>query len=188
MDRTRYQKVLDAREKKNEKLKHASFEMETSTHFPLLMKMVNHTTGAILELGSGLFSTPLLHWMCFEKQRHLITVERHAHYMDFAKRFDIGNHHVFHIKQVEKSSFPDAVYTIVFIDHSPKRPRTRGDDAMLFIEKCRYMVLHDAGKDGKSKYGYEQLYPHFKYRYDWEGAVPHTTVLSNIDDLEWLKI
>lgn len=187
MDRNRYQKVLDAREKKNENLKHASFEMETSTHFPLLTKLVNHTTGTILELGSGLFSTPLLHWMCFENKRSLMTIERHAHYMDFARKFNTENHTVLHIKQVEEMDFGAQRFAIVFIDHSPKRPRTRGDDAVLFVDRADYMILHDAGKDGKAKYGYEQLYPRFKYRYDWEGAVPHTTVLSNIDNLEWLQ-
>lgn len=187
MDRSRYRKILDAREKKNKNLIHASFEMETSTHFPVLMKLVNHAAGTILELGSGMFSTPLLHWMCFESKRPLLTIERHAHYMDFARRFNRGNHAVLHVKQVEKMDFKGQRFGIVFIDHSPKRPRTRGDDAMLFVDKADYMVLHDAGKEGKAKYGYEQLYSHFKYRYDWEGAIPNTTVLSNVDTLEWLR-
>src|SRR3954465_681875 len=84
---TAKQKIILAREKKNEPLRHVSLEMETSTHFPLLIKLVQMTQGPILELGSGLFSTPLLHWLCFEQERELHTWEKYEHYLDFAKKF-----------------------------------------------------------------------------------------------------
>lgn len=180
--REHYKKILLARERKNENLKHASFEMETSTHFPMLIKTVMMTKGTILEVGSGLFSTPLLHWLCFDTKRKLITCERHAHYMDFANKFKTDNHEVLYVKELEKVKFNEH-FSVVFIDHTPKKPRTRGDDALMFKDKADYIVLHDAGVDGNEKYGYEQLYPHFKYRHDWTGCLPHTTVLSNFKDL-----
>ncbi len=163
--------------------------METSTHFPLLIKIVQKTMdeGAVLEVGSGLFSTPLLHWLCFESKRELVTYERHAHYMDFAEKFRSDSHAVLHVKELEKVDFGRKHFSVVFIDHSPKKPRTRGDDALLFKDRADYVILHDAGVEGKAKYGYEQLYGQFKYRYDWTGAVPNTTALSNFKDLGWLK-
>ncbi len=149
------------------------------------MKLVQNTTGTIMEVGSGMFSTPLLHWMCFENKRSLITVERHLHYLDFANKFKTLSHKVLHIKELEKADLNEH-YSIVFIDHTPKKPRTRGDDALLFKDKADYVVLHDAGVNGKQKYGYDQLYSQFKYRYDWTGATPHTTVLSNfVDVTKW---
>ena len=187
-------KAMNQREQKNHKYRHTSLEMETSTHFPLLMKLVEYTmdkgAGPILELGSGMFSTPLLHWMCFEKKRQLITWEKHLHYFDFANKFQTDFHMVEHVPYVENlplaEMFPSGL-SIVFIDHSPKKPRTRGDDALLFKDIADYVVLHDAGVNGKEKYGYDQLYPQFRYRYDWTGCLPHTTVISNKHDLSWLN-
>lgn len=177
------------REQKNEKYKHTSLEMETSTHFPILMKLVNQTEGPIMEVGSGMFSTPLLHWMCFENKRNLITVERHDHYLDFAKKFRSESHKVLSIKKLEESDLigPNNRYSIVFIDHSPKKPRTRGDDALMFKDTADYIVLHDCGPDPKEKYGYNQLFSQFKYCFHYVETNAHTTVLSNFKDLEFLR-
>ncbi len=184
-------KVIQAREKKNEGFKHTSFEMETSTHFPLLMKVVNISKGTVLELGSGLFSTPLLHWMCYARDffgskavpaRKLITCESYKHYLKFAKKFETPTHEIRFVKDWATEELNEH-YGVVFIDHSPKRPLTRGDAAIRFANNADYVVLHDAGENSHEKYGYEKAYKHFKYRYDWTGCVPHTTVLSNFHDL-----
>lgn len=183
---TAKEKVILAREKKNEGLKHVSLEMETSTHFPMLIKCVNKSRGAVLELGSGLFSTPLLHWLCFPN-RKLITCESYQHYMDFAKKFATKSHTVKFIEDWNHSQILQGCgcthFGVVLIDHSPKKPRQRGDDAILFKDAADYVVLHDAGKNSNPKYGYEKVFEHFKYRYDWEGCWPPTTVLSNYHDL-----
>lgn len=181
-------KILLQREKKNEGLKHTSFEMETSTHFPMLIKTVQMTTGTVLEVGSGIFSTPLLHWLCYGQKRMVITIEHYKHYLDFASKFKSEWHQVLYKdpKKIMEFQVPNERLSVVFIDHSPKRPRTRGDDALLFKDVADFVVLHDAGVDGHKKYGYDQLYSQFKYRYDWTGCLPHTTVLSNfIDVSKW---
>lgn len=175
------QKVILARERKNKKLNHISLEMETSTHFPALLRVLELTDGAVLELGSGLFSTPLLHWVCFEKRRKLVTCEGYKHYLEFAEKFQTPWHEVRFADPTKPLKIPGK-FSVVFVDHSPKRPRTRGDDAILYKD-AEYVVLHDAGKESNPKYGYEAAYKHFKYRFDWEGAYPHTTVLSNTKNL-----
>src|SRR4051812_41276334 len=91
-------KILSARERKNAPLIHASLEMQTSTHFPLLMWAVQNSKGTVAELGSGLFSTPLLHWMCFDSKRKLISYESYKHYYDFAKLFKTDSHEVSFVK------------------------------------------------------------------------------------------
>lgn len=180
MSQSAKEKILRAREKKNKPLNHISLEMETSTHFPLLIKAVQMTDGPVLELGSGLFSTPLLHWLCFG--RKLITLESYKHYYDFAKKFSTDWHEV-RLTDPKVPVVPEMHYSVVFVDHSPKRPLTRGDDAILFKDSADYVVLHDAGKNSHDKYGYENTYKHFKFRHDWEGCEPHTTILSNFHDL-----
>ena len=34
------------------------------SHLPVLIHLMNHTTGDVLELGTGLYSTPYLHHAC----------------------------------------------------------------------------------------------------------------------------
>ncbi len=169
----------------NEKFRHISLEMETSTHFPMLMKAVQETTGPILEMGSGIFSTPLLHWLCYPTKRSLTTYECYAHYLEFAKKFETEWHKTIFGKPQDQPKFNEK-YSVVFIDHSPKRPRTRGDDALMFKDTTDLIVLHDAGENPYEKYGYAPIYKHFKYVSHWTGCFPHTTVLSNtIDVTQW---
>jgi hypothetical protein len=178
-------KVLSQREKVNEKFRHVSLEMETSTHFPMLIKAVQSTTGPILEMGSGLFSTPLLHWLCSPTKRSLTTCESYAHYLEFADKFKTEWHKTMFVKPQEQPKF-ESKFSVVFIDHSPKRPRTRGDDALMFKDSADLIVLHDAGENPYEKYGYAPIYKHFKYVTHWTGCLPHTTVLSNtIDVTSW---
>ena len=179
-------KILSRREKKNAPLIHASLEMQTSTHFPLLIKVIQNSTGPVAELGTGLFSTPLLHWLCFDNKRPVFSYESYIHYFNFAKQFSTDSHKVIFVKDWDTHPFEEK-YGVVFIDHSiPKRVHTRGDDALKFKDKADLIVLHDAGSESNPKYGYDAIYPHFKYRYDWTGEVPHTTVLSNTIDVKKL--
>ena len=174
------EKILQRREEKNKKLIHVSLEMETSTHFPMLMKAIQLTNGPVLEIGSGLFSTPLLHWMCFKDKRSLTTIESYEHYLEFAKEFETDWHKVQFLPPTEAPT-PEK-YSVVFVDHSPKKPRTRGSDALLFKDSD-YIVLHDGGVDANPKYGYQEIYSQFKYVYHWNDIVPNTTVLSNFHEL-----
>jgi hypothetical protein len=177
-------RILLSRQQKNQKYLHTSLEMETSTHLPMLMKTIGLTTGPVVEIGSGMFSTPFLHWLLFGSGRKLTTVEHYWHYADFAKKFITPMHEV--IEHDPKKAYqpePGVHYGVVFIDHSPKKPRTRGDDAVLFKDCADFVVLHDAGPDGHKKYGYDNAYPHFKYRFDWNHVWPSTTVLSNFHDV-----
>lgn len=45
------------------------------THIPILAAVVAMTDGPVLELGTGLNSTPLLSEMCFHMSRDLYSIE-----------------------------------------------------------------------------------------------------------------
>ena len=179
-------KVHQSREQKNEKYKHTSLEMETSTHFPMLIKTIQMTDGIVAELGTGMFSTPLLHWLCFDNKRPVESYESYPHYLDFAKKFETDTHKVIFVPDWATQEFGKK-YSVVFIDHSiAGRKHTRGDDAARFKDIADFVVLHDAGAESHEKYGYEKIYPLFKYRHDWTGYKVNTTVLSNfIDVSKW---
>jgi len=155
-----------------------------STHMPMLIKCVQMSDGPVLEIGSGLFSTPLLHWLCYEKGRKLITYENNLDYFSFAKSFQSRNHRIRFIKDWDEIDTEAKMHwSVVLIDHTPEERRKI--DAIRLKEKADYIIIHDT--DCESKYGFDEVWPHFKYRYDWRGCRPWTTVVSNFKDVSKIE-
>lgn len=157
---------------------------QQGTHNLNLIKAVGATDGDVCEMGVGFSSTPLLHWITLG--RKFISYESDKDYHHFAKKFISDNHKVRHTKNFNDVEY-DRHWSVVFIDHSPKRPRTRGDDAVKFTN-VDLMVLHDTEPESVENYGYQQVFDKYKYRYDWKLCKPHCTILSNtIDVTKWQK-
>lgn len=158
----------------------SKFSKETSTHNPLLIKMVQMSTGDVCELGSGLFSTPLLHWLC--RGRRLVTYENDLEYYEFAKKFVSKSHRIHLVKSFDEVDTKRR-WGVVLIDHSPEDHSRRGIDAIRLKDCADYIILHDTEPEEETKYGYDKVWPLFKYRHDWTGVKPFTTVISNFKDL-----
>jgi len=155
---------------------------QQGTHNLNLIKAVGATTGDVCELGVGFSSTPLLHWLTLG--RKLVSYESDPDYFHFARKFVSDNHKVRKTKDFSDVDY-DRHWSVVFIDHSPRRPRTRGEDAIKF-KNVDIMVLHDSEPESEVNYGYEKVFPLFKYRYDWTLCKPHSAILSNkIDVSKW---
>jgi len=149
-----------------------------TTHIPMLIKYVQLADKPVLELGSGIFSTPLLHWLCKMQGVELFTYENVDEYYKFAKQFQSRNHRIRFVEDWNKVIYPYNKYGVVFIDHAPAERRQI--EAITFANLTDYVILHDADE---SIYGYNKVYPHFKYIYKWEECKPYTTVLSNFNEL-----
>ena len=152
------------------------FKKEYTTHMPMLIKCVQMTDGAVLELGAGLFSTPLLHWLLAESRRDLFTYESDEKYLDFSISFR-SRHHVIRLVDDWDKIDISGKWSVAFIDQVTER---RAIDAIRLKDNCDYVVLHDSETD---HYKYSTVYPHFKYRYDWTFCKPWTTVISNTKDV-----
>jgi hypothetical protein len=150
-----------------------AFSKGWSTHMPMLLKTVQSTSGAVLEIGSGLYSTPLLHWLCAEDRRKLVTHEAKDEYYNWAKKYQSKTHSI--TKSLD--GLEKLKWSVVFIDGEEI---DRADLAILFKDSAEYVVLHDSDERA---YNYDKVFPHFKYRYDWTFATPNTTVLSNFKEL-----
>jgi len=153
---------------------------QQGTHMLTLIKAVGATTGDVCEMGAGFSSTPLLHWLTLG--RKLVTYESDPDYFHFARKFISNNHKV---KQGFNDVDFDRHWSVVFIDHSPRRPRTRGDDAVKF-KNADLIVLHDTEPESSTHYGYDQVFSQFKYRYDWTLCKPYCSVVSNTIDVNTL--
>ncbi len=155
---------------------------EQGTHILTLIKAVQNTKDDVCEVGAGFSSTPLLHWLCLG--RKLVTYESDPGYAHFARHFRSKNHMTRLVKTFDEVDFKRH-WSVVFIDHSPKRPLLRGDDAIKF-KNADLIVLHDTEPESQINYGYDKVFPHFKYRYDWTLCKPFTSVVSNtIDVTKW---
>lgn len=153
---------------------------QQGTHMLTLMKAVAKTKGDVCELGAGFSSTPLLHWITLG--RNLVTYESDPDYYRFATKFRTKNHKIRAAKRDFSNVDFKRHWSVVFIDHSPKRPQTRGDDAVRF-ENADLIVLHDTEPESSTHYGYDQVFKKFKYHYTWDLCKPHTSVVSNTIDV-----
>jgi len=150
------------------------------SHLAMLMKIVNMTNGPILELGGGAFSTPFLHWACFDKKRKLVTYDNEAKYFDIIKAYESDYHKVHFVKDWDKVDL-SGYWSIALVDHHPNLKRK--DSIRRLTHNCDYVIVHDTERKWKNKYRYDEIYHLYKFRYDYKKVLPHTTVLSNLKDL-----
>lgn len=158
-----------------------NFGKRYTTYIGTLVKVLQISKGDVVEMGAGVYSTPLLHWICKDMDRHLTSFENDKEYFNFARQYQSRLH------RIRLVSNWDEVNTtrhcgVVFIDHMPSI--RRGIDAIRFKDSADYIILHDT--EGGA-YGYEMVWPYFKYKYTWKEAQGWVSVVSNFKDLSFLE-
>lgn len=169
----------------------AHFHIGGGSHLPVLMKVLNLTDGPVLELGTGLFSTPFLHWACFDKRRKLVSYENKKQFFDFwiydDKRELVNDYSYHKVNLVEDSKWDNIDISehwgVVFVDHNPG-PRRR-EEMKRVANNADYVIIHDTDEKNDWYYKYSEYFPLFKYRWDSK-IYPRTTVVSNFFDLHEL--
>ena len=161
-----------------------------STHLPVLMEVMNRTSGDVLELGPGVFSTPVLHWMCEARGRDLLTIESDSKWSWFCKQyFDTEHHkHLYFPNWDDADAAINKEWDVVLVDHSPSGRRVV--EIRKLANLAKYIVVHDSEPNKDREYHYSTIYPLFKYRYDFTDAVHNVVLLSNYIDLKgfsWKK-
>jgi len=151
--------------------------MGVGSHIAVLVKMFNETTGPILELGAGTFSTPLLHWLCQDSKRKLVTYETDEQYFtDEIAQYQTDFHDVRLIDSCLNVPNTDH-WGFVFVDHHPNLERK--ESAKRFIDIADFVILHDALPRWDFKYRYSEIFPTFKYKKIFDQYYPPTAVVSN---------
>ncbi len=149
-----------------------------SSHNPMLIKSVLFSKGDVCEVGAGLFSTPLLHWLCKSMGRKLVTYENSEQFYIFAHAYQSRLHRIRKVINWDEMDFKKR-WGVVFIDHAPSV--RRGQDVINFKDTADYIVIHDTESEG---YGYEKAWEYFKYRFDWKEFKPFASVVSNFYPLD----
>jgi hypothetical protein len=149
-----------------------------------LIKVIQCSKGDVVEVGVGPFSTPILHWLCKEYKRNLISYEDDKEYYDFAKQFQSQTHRIRLVSDWKKLDY-ETKRGVIFIDNHPSM--TRAEIAIRFKDTADYIVMHDTEPDHDKEYNWERVWNVFKYQYHWTECRPWTSVVSNFKKLKSLK-
>lgn len=141
----------------------------------ILVKVLLLSQGDVVELGAGPFSTPLLHWVCKDMNRKLISYESNIDYYNYARQYRSRLHRIVLVNNWDEID-TKTHRGVVFIDHHPS-PR-RGIEADRFKDSADYIVMHDTNYRPDYKDA-----PRFKHIYTWKECRPWVTVASNLKDL-----
>mgnify|MGYP001570441017 CR=1 FL=1 len=167
------------------------FSGNYATHLAPLIACMNKTSGDVLELGIGLFSTPYLHYACTIAKRKLLSLEndkgwlrtfKSSNFMHFL--YDNEYHRLEQVDVYEKSPLIDKEWDVVLVDQTPDL--SRKETVKILANKAKYIIIHDSNNNrrGRRIYQYDEIYPLFKYKRIWDIDDNHATVLSNFVDLE----
>ena len=155
------------------------------THIPVLVKILEMSEGPVLELGIGVFSTPLLHQLCYNQRRLLVSYESDKNYFDMHGNFVSPLHTIGFVENWDDIRIEETPWGMVFVDHIEERRKV---EAARVANIARFVVIHDSDPSQDKHYHYSDIYPLFKYRFDYIKSIPNTTVLSNFVDVNKLEI
>ncbi len=157
------------------------------SHIPVLVDVFSNSKGPVLELGIGLFSTPLLHALCVFNKRMLVSYENNPEFFNMHITFVNEFHQIKFIDDWDKMEIENTHWGMAFADHKPAERRIV--DIERLANNSDYVVAHDSEQQLAEQYHYNLIYPLFKYRLDYilSPNYAHTTVFSNLKDLTKLK-
>lgn len=150
-----------------------------ATHQHPLIAAVMNTTGPVLELGCGPFSTPMLHEICKAQKRFLLSFDLEKKWIDKFIHLEGDGHHMHPIEQEigwGNVGMTRKLWGVIFIDHSPANRRQIEIERLK--DACEFMVVHDTDK--MKYYGYN--FSMFKYKYVYTRFKKTTTILSQTRD------
>lgn len=151
------------------------------THLPLLVACVAATGGPVLELGCGLYSTPVLHALC-STSRKLISAETDSAWAARFSQYQTGRHSIIVYKDPLASIDLSDRWSVALVDQAPASSRAPAVDRLR--GKADLIVCHDSEH---RLYDYERVLVGFKHRIEWRRYAPWTTVVSDTMNLDFLK-
>lgn len=167
---------------KNVPRTHTTF---AASHITPLSRVVDISDGDILEIGTGYFSTLLLHWYAHIYKRNVCSYENDPNWYKRALNSNSKYHKVFFVHnwdEVPEVSPSGKPWGVVFIDHAPAERRII--EIEKFAKNADYIVIHDTEPENDPSYQYSKIWPKFKYIYHFNKIFPWTSVVSNTKDLK----
>lgn len=172
-----------------------------ATHQRLLVGAALRTTGPILELGVGWYSTPLLHEIAEAQGRYLLTVDNDRHWLEqfSASEWPADRGGAYGLRSalhrlelvgwwgdlLRLPAFEaGGRWGLCFVDQG--QPIEREYAVRALIDRVDVFVMHDT--EDEYPYGYCRTLPMFKHRWTDKCQKAWTTVASNrIDVTGWFR-
>lgn len=152
-----------------------------STHVITLTRAFDLSEGDVVEIGTGHFSTTLLHWLGATTGRKITSYETDPRWYERAKRYQNEYHDIIFVNNWDEIPLESKHWGLAFIDHAPHARRSI--ETKRLKDNADYIVIHDTEPRSEKLYGYPEIYNLFKFRHDAKKVEPWTTVLSNFKDL-----
>lgn len=160
-----------------------SLSVRYGSYMPVLLQALLKTSGDVLELGGGVYSTHVLHSFSLIQGRKILTIENDLFWYHWCRKYESENHQVIHVDKWEDAPVGTTFgWDIVLIDHSPNDRRVL--EAMRVANYAKFLILHDANGRYDKHYHYSEIYQNFKYKFTYDKLEPATVVLSNLVDLK----
>jgi hypothetical protein len=147
------------------------------THQAVLRACLDQTSGSVLELGCGLYSTPLLHERCAAEGRLLVSADTDEAWLKRFADMSGEGHQFLHVTpERDWNLLPYQLrpWSVVLVDQHPAAARLVSIAALM--DAAEFIIVHDTET---ATYFYEPLLRQFRYRFD-DGCDPQTTVVSNL--------
>lgn len=123
------------------------------------------TTGDMLELGMGFYSTKILHKISQDYGRKLVSIDTDSNWIDQFKEFNSTElHNIFLVNKTELFTYgSNKNWSIVLVDHTDGV--LRSINAKRFYLNAQIVLLHDAEDSSEKYYFYKKnrVYSYFKY-------------------------
>jgi len=156
-----------------------NFSPKFCSYIPPLLKAMKHLSGDVLEMGAGIHSTFLLHWMCKDGGRQLHTYENNEKMYNLISYCESNFHHLYLVDDWDSTDI-ERPWGVVLLDHSPAIRRKEDAKRLAWYAKC--ILLHDSQGRSDRHYRYSEIKPLFRYKWGYAGS-PHTLIVSNFFDV-----
>lgn len=154
-----------------------SVATQWQSHLPALLACCAVTTGPVLELGVGHFSTPHLHALCGAMGRELVSMEDNREWLELFEKQYLSDGHGFLSGFLLNDVIARQIrWSVAFIDHSPGGAN-RAAVFKALIDVSEFVVVHDAQKDAENFQAIEPMLAGVNWHL-CVGYWPHTLIAS----------
>jgi len=155
------------------------------SHIPTLVKVLENSSGDVLELGGGIYSTAIIDMMCNKTKRKILTLENNEEWYKQIEGYQSDYHNVFHVRNWSPNYYVHSYWNVAFVDFNPTIERR---EAVKRLANCTdFIIVHDTSGRHEKKYQFKEVFETFKYKHTSTDIDPHTTVLSNFKNLDFLS-
>jgi len=152
-----------------------------ASHLPVLTRAFTLSKGDVLELGTGVYSTTILKWLCELDGRTLHSYENSLRWFRKMAKNPVQCQKLNFVIDWDKIDI-ERKWGLAFVDHSSNKRRWL--EIKRLAKFAEYIVIHDTNPEYRREYRYYRIWPLFKYRYDFKKYSSHTSVVSNFFKLD----